>query len=193
MDCPHCASTVEATWTEIASPSDGVVVYHVEWMTCPACDRGILKASAQDRGRRRRKDAERMLVPVAPSRPIAPGVPEPYASLFTEAARTVVDSPRASAALSRLCLKRLLEEVAGAPVGSLSEQLEWAITESEIPPPVRLPLHRIRAAGGILPLSPSSDRPDQLGEVVPSEAETNLDGLERLFSHFFPPSASPAR
>ncbi len=187
MECPHCATDFAESWTEVASPGDARVVYHVEWTTCPSCSRGVLKAWFQDRGKKASRMGERLLVPAAPSRPPRSEVPEPYASLFAEAARTLVDSPRASAALSRRCLRQLLVAEAGAPAdGSLAAQLEWAINESEIPPANRLALHRIRSAGRVVMLAPKSEQPESVVDATPLEAEANLAGLERLFDHFFP-------
>jgi hypothetical protein len=193
VECPHCSTEFAEAWAEIASPSDAEAAYHIQWTTCPACGRGSLKASVSPAGEAENLIGESLLVPQPPGRSVPATVPERFATLFREAERILAPSPRASAALSRRCFRELLVEVAGAPDGNLSAQLEWAISESEIPSRNRVSLHRMRSAGRIGPASPNSLEANAVVDVRPGEAEANLDALESLFEHFFAPEGPTAQ
>jgi hypothetical protein len=123
-------------------------------------------------------------------KPLPPEVPEPYRSLYDEAATVLGDSPRASAVLSRRCLQKVLREVVAAPKGDLRDEIDWAITNGNLPPYVTDSLHDLRKIGnfGAHP-NKSAATGDDL-QVEKGEADWTLDTLDALFGHVF---VEPAR
>src|SRR5882762_1264674 len=56
--------------------------------------------------------------------PLPIEVPEPFAGDYLEACLVLTDSAKASAALSRRCLQRILREVAGSKPQDLSREID---------------------------------------------------------------------
>ncbi len=100
------------------------------------------------------------------------------------------DSPRASAALSRRCLQKILRDVLHAPAGDLRSEIDWVLTNGSLPPYVTDSLHDLRKIGN-LGAHPNKSRTtgDDL-EVERGEAEWTLDTLDSLFGLVF---VEPAR
>lgn len=134
-----------------------------------------------------------VLLPRTSSRKALPSeVPEPYRSLYSEAALILADSPRASAALSRRCLQHLLREVAGAPKSDLYREIEWILNNAQLPGYVTESLHDLRAIGNMATHPNKSTATGEHLEVEPGEAEWTLDTLDALFSHLFVEPAKTA-
>ena len=93
------------------------------------------------------------------------------------------DSPKASAALSRRCLQRLLRDEGKATHSNLSAEIDEVMA--------KLPSHLSDAIDGVRNIGNFAAHPmksDNTGEVVdvePGEAEWLLDTLEGLFDFYF--------
>lgn len=133
-----------------------------------------------------------MLYPRAPMRPLAPEVPEPYAGLFNEAALTLPDSPRASAALSRRCLQQLLRQEAKVPPGKLYDEIEHVLANRLLPSHLNDGLHGLRELGNMAAHPMKNSATGDVVEVEPGEAEWTLDILEGLFDFYFVEPAKTA-
>ena len=121
--------------------------------------------------------------------PIPPDVPEQYASLAREAGLILADSPRASAALARRCLQQILRNEAKAPRGTLHSEIEWALSNADLPSRAKRSLHELREIGNMATHPNKSTATDDYLEVEPGEADWTLDVLDDLFDHYF---VSPA-
>jgi hypothetical protein len=121
---------------------------------------------------------------------LPPEVVEPYRSLYDEAAKVLGDSPRASAVLSRRCLQKVLRDVLHAPKADLRDEIDWVLTNANLPPYVTESLHDLRKIGNFGSHPNKSPATGDDLEVEKGEAEWTLDTLEALFGHLF---VEPAR
>jgi hypothetical protein len=122
--------------------------------------------------------------PRAPARAaLSPDVPEAFAADYREACLVLTDSSKASAALSRRCLQKLLREKGGVKPGNLSDEIDEAMQG--------LPAHLGQAVDAIRNIGNFSAHPTkntstrEIVEVEPGEAEWCLEVLEGLFDFYF--------
>jgi Domain of unknown function (DUF4145) len=172
----------------------------VEAVTCPNCEGKFLLHTRFDvlesgeRGTATSVDREQFVLwPRTSSRPPVPAeVPEPFASLATEAALILDDSARASAALSRRCLQQLIREKAGAPASDLYHEIEWVLDAAHLPAHLQEGLHELRTMGNMAAHPNKSTATGDYLEVEPGEAEWGLDVLAGLFDFYFVQPAKAA-
>ncbi|PIT98445.1 MAG: hypothetical protein COT71_00530 [Candidatus Andersenbacteria bacterium CG10_big_fil_rev_8_21_14_0_10_54_11] len=117
--------------------------------------------------------------------PISTKVPEKYAGDYKEACLVLIDSPKASAALSRRCLQHLLQDEAGATKKNLFDQIQEVIDSGQLPPYLTSALDVVRNIGNFAAHPIKSKSTGEIVEVEEGEAEWNLDVLEQLFEFYF--------
>ena len=201
MKCPHClvefhaeVELIQVADREESGPDDGV--WAIERYQCPnpECRKAILfltlgKNSTYDSFHQLRNMANvqnRTLVyPKSVQRPVPPEVPRDYADDYIEACDVLPDSPKASAALSRRCLQRLLREVAKVKHGNLNDEIQQVIDSKVLPSHLVESIDAIRNIGNFAAHPIKSERSGEVIEVEPGEAEWNLDVLESLFDFCF--------
>jgi hypothetical protein len=115
--------------------------------------------------------------------PLSKDVPEKYAADYREACNVLADSPKASAALSRRCLQRILREVAGVKASDLSKEID-AVCPS-LPSAIAEAVDAIRVIGNFAAHPVKSTNTGEIVDVEPGEAEWSLDVLESLFDFYF--------
>lgn len=208
MTCPYCSiemHPVQAKWgygsgnRMFYNDKDGAN-HSVEAVACPRCEgifllhSDIVVGPGPEPGTAASEDLNVfILLPRTSSRkPLPPDVPEPYRSLYAEAALILQDSPRASAALSRRCLQHLVREVMKAPPGDLYREIEWVIEHAGLPGYVTDSLHDLRTIGNMAAHPNKSTATGEYLDVEPGEAEWTLDTLDALFSHLFVEPAKTA-
>ncbi|TVT75255.1 MAG: DUF4145 domain-containing protein [Denitromonas halophila] len=165
--------------------------------TCPLCHRFVLTLvnnSVVQLGDENYSGAERLrylVRPKAACRPAPPKeVPEEFSADFREASLVLMDSPKASAALSRRCLQHLLREKAGVKKADLAKEIDEVISSGG------LPAHLMEAVDGVRNIGNFAAHPVKAKDtglvlpVEPGEAEWTLDVLEGLFDFYF---VQPAR
>jgi hypothetical protein len=131
--------------------------------------------------------------PAGGGRAVPPEVPEAFASDFREAASILNLSPRASAALSRSCLERVMVDVAKAKGRNLYLRIEAAIKTQGYNSVLREQLHQIRETGNYALHIKADKATGEIVDVGTDEAEWNLDILELLFDHHFVLPAKSAK
>src|SRR5262249_45753452 len=155
---------------------------------CAACGRTIVFL------RTKYSDAVRqdpfMVWPKATARPVPPEVPEAFAREFQEAALVLADSPKASAALSRRGLQRLLRDVAKVKAGRLVDEIDEVMPN--LPSYLADAVDEIRNIGNFAAHPTKSTNSKEILDVEPGEAEWSLDTLELLFDHYFVQPAKTA-
>jgi hypothetical protein len=136
---------------------------------------------------------EFLLWPRASARPrLTKDIPEAYASLYNESALILIDSPRASAMLSRRCMQQLLREEVKVPdLRNLYREIEWTLEHGGLPSYVNDVLHEPRILGN-LGAHPTKDPEGDYIEVLPGEADWMLDVLETMFDYLFVAKAKTA-
>lgn len=112
-------------------------------------------------------------------------VPESYASEFLEAANTLDISPKASAALSRRLLQRLIREQEGIKAKTLFSEIEQLLSASKLPTYLAQDLDSIRHVGNFAAHPLEDQVSGQIIEVEPGEAEWTLNVLEALLTFYF--------
>lgn len=173
--------------------------YHwwLEKIVCPACRQYILILTHSDnaveifgiQGRHHVPDeATEQRIRIWPRHtgrpPVPPEVPDKFKTDYQQACLVLMDSPNASAALGRRCLQLILREKLGAKGRNLHEEVQWAITSSNLPSSVLGLLDVPRQVGnrGAHPMLSSTG---EIVEVEPGEAEWCLEVIEALYDYLF--------
>jgi len=122
--------------------------------------------------------------------PLPPEVLLEFTEDYTEACLVLADSSKASAALSRRCLQRLLRDKAGFTGHDLAVQIDNALASKTLPSSVADGLDAVRNIGNFAAHPMKSQNTGEIVDVEPGEAEWTLDVLEDLFDFYF---VQPAR
>jgi hypothetical protein len=189
MKCPHCLTAFHDNRDSFSLGEDRYSDWTILRRSCPACGRYIISLSElYDRASSGRylKNRETLCYPKAPSRvPLPQEVPNEYACDYREACLTLVDSPKASAALSRRCLQNLLREEANVKPGNLADEIQQVLDEKRRPSLLLKSLDAIRNIGNFAVHPTKSVASGEIIDVEPGEAEWNLGVLKSLFDYFF--------
>lgn len=197
MKCPHCLTDFhdESTDTTILRRQGQLIErdqtsWQVRSRLCPTCGRAIITLVSS------RwittpplvtlfQDVHEYLVwPKGIARaPLPKEVTEPFASDYREACLVLADSPKASAALSRYCLQRILREVAGVKASDLSKEIDAVLPS--LPSSIAAALDAVRVIGNFAAHPIKSTNTGEIVDVEPGEAEWSLDVLESLFDFYF--------
>jgi hypothetical protein len=189
MRCPHCAISVHEGW------SVGRLNYHgllSGWLTqimkYPECGKDIIRIGAMQ-GNNLTSDAWMQVFPQSTSRgPISSDVPGPIAEDYSQAAKVLSLSPKASAALSRRCLQAVLKD-AGYQQKDLAKQIDAVLNEVDskkaLPTAVHATLDAIRNFGNFSVHPITDQTTTQIVDVEEHEAEFCLDILDAAFDHYY--------
>ncbi len=195
MKCPHCMTEIHEGYQTDELRAYGVAgggTYHdaiggrmwsASHMTCPACNEPIIFLQGIAAG----KPAvpRFMAYPRSTGRPPAPAdVPAHISEDYHEACAVLIDSPKASAALSRRCLQAVLRDQ-GFTQHDLAPAIQAAIDSKTLPTALAENIDAIRNIGNFAahPLKDTST--NEILPVEPHEAEWNLEVLEGLFDFFY--------
>ena len=186
MKCPHCLTSFHDNVVKNQVGTDRYSSWILFKRECPECGRYILSLFELFPKEKSQKNREFLCYPRAPSRtPLPQEVPENYACDYREACLTLVDSPKASAALSRRCLQHLLREEAKVKHGNLADEIQQVLDAAKLPSHLLDSLDAIRIIGNFAAHPIKSKASGEIIDVEPGEAEWNLDVLESLFDYFF--------
>ena len=192
MKCPHCLVDFHDQVENSDLDADSTSHWTLRKRTCPSCGKFIL--SLHERYNRYRvgnvshyhQQREFFCYPRAISRaPLSGDVPEEFAADYREACLTLVDSLKASAALSRRCMQHLLREVAEVRPGNLADEIQAVIDSKTLPSHLAESLDAVRNIGNFAAHPIKSKSSGEVLEVEPGEAEWNLDVLESMFDFYF--------
>jgi hypothetical protein len=103
---------------------------------------------------------------------------------FKEAALTLKISPRASAALSRYCLQKLLRNKAGASSGDLIKEISEVVDSGKLPNHIAEQLDAIRHIGNFAAHPNEDKKSGAIIEVEDAEAEWCLETLRDLLDFY---------
>ena len=112
-------------------------------------------------------------------------MPDVFAQDYKEACLVFVDSPKASAALSRRCLQHLLREKAGVKKSDLSTEIDEVLQMKQLPTHLAEDVDAIRHLGNFAAHPIKSTNTGEVVDVEPGEAEWLLGLLEGLFDFYF--------
>lgn len=196
MKCPHCLVEFHDNTGIVSLGEDLDGKWRVKAMTCPSCKKNIyflLQVKEQTIGRGagtfRVEDviiSETLIRPKAINRqPISLEVPAIFADDYKEACLVIVDSPKASAALSRRCLQSIIRDNLGIKKKDLFQEIQEVIDKGLLPSDLLESLDAVRNIGNFAAHPIKSESTGEIVDVEPHEAEWNLDVLEMLFDYLF--------
>ena len=192
MKCPHCLESFHDFYEVIPVGNDADGNWGVVSRKCPSCERVVLVlvngkiGSIGGRSMLESVKGERLIYPRTTSRvPLPKEVPEEFTEIYREACIVLSDSPKASAALSRRCLQHLLREKAQVKQSNLTNEIQEVIDNGSLPPYIVEAIDAVRKIGNYTAHPIKSERPGEVVDVEPGEADWNLDVLEALFNYYF--------
>jgi Domain of unknown function (DUF4145) len=191
VKCPHCLTDFHdhwhLTWLQwpeaVTTLEDADGHWSVMATKCPACTRTTIKLRTI---RSNYIVREPQVWPKGIARaPLPAEVKDPFRTDYLEACNTLDGSPRASAAMSRFCLQRLLRDKAGVKPADLSKEIDQVLASKALPSDLAEDLDAIRAIGNFGAHPIKSKNTGEIVEVAPGEAEHLLTVLEELFDFYF--------
>jgi hypothetical protein len=117
--------------------------------------------------------------------PVPSEVPDEFAHDYREACLILQDSPKASAALSRRVLQRILREKANVTHGNLANEIQQIIDGGGMPSYLSESIDAVRNIGNFAAQPIKTTCVGEVVEVEPGEAEWTLDVIESLFDFYF--------
>lgn len=118
-------------------------------------------------------------------KPLSSLIDGKFSKDYLDASKVLVDSPKASAALSRRCLQNLLREKAGVRHDDLSKEIQQVIDSGKLPSHLSESIDAIRNIGNFGTHPIKSQNTGEIVDVESGEAEWTLDVLEELFDFYF--------
>lgn len=193
MECPYCRKAIHEDVHVVHLGFDDSSNWAALTRQCPACKKlivGLMRVNTQDPYEDDPSwygiSEETIVMPRVPERdPIPPEVPSEFTTDYEEACRILIDSPQASAALSRRCLQHILRECAGVEASSLFREIQSVVDRGAIPPYLVDALQEIRVAGNLAAHPMKSGRTAEIVKVEHVEAERSLAVIEALFDFYF--------
>ncbi|MEK6284793.1 MAG: DUF4145 domain-containing protein [Acidobacteriota bacterium] len=187
LRCPHCTVAFHDIWAEPHLQQDGKRNWNVRHTLCPSCRELTIELVVYtlQAGHNVRTLQIRIYPKASTRSPVAPEVPEPLSSDYTEACLVMPDSEKASAALSRRCLQMILRDKAGIKHGNLSDEIQQVIDSRQLPSQLSDAVDAVRVVGNFAAHPIKSTNTGAVIEVEPQEAEWLLDTLEALFDFYF--------
>jgi hypothetical protein len=187
MKCPHClvdfhyAPRMGQLAVVAHGPDTGNWQFALQH--CPSCQRLVLEICRTGASK---PNLTELVFPRSVSRaPLSPAIPEKFADDYAQACLVLVDSPKASAALSRRCLQALLRQKGSVLPSTLEAEIQQVIDNRSLPPSLVDSLDAVRTTGNFARYPMKSKSPGEISEVEIGEAEWNLDTLESLFDYYF--------
>jgi hypothetical protein len=187
MKCRHCLVEFHEQWTMLQAAQDRDGPFRIGHTTCPACNRlHVVYTRAAHAWHQ-----ILLLYPRGMSRePLDPAVPDKFAKDYTEACNVLDVSPKASAALSRRIVQHVLRECAKVKAPNLDQEIQQVL--GTVPTHIAQSLDAVRTVGNFAAHPIKSTSSGEVVDVLPGEAEWNLDTVEALFDHYFVQPAKTA-
>lgn len=184
MKCPHCNVTVHENMQEKFINQDVDFLFYVKYQICPDCKKLIIYLKSCSTYFNDNANLEILVYPKTIARdPLSPDVPEEFKNDYIEACLVLSDSPKASAALSRRCLQKLLREKGKVKPQDLSKEIKEVMPS--LPSDLSEQIDAIRNIGNFGAHPIKSTNSGEIVEVEDGEAEWLLDILESLFDFYF--------
>lgn len=194
MKCPRCLVEYYSEFENLYVGIDNDGEWGINYTTCPNpnCRKMIINLINGDWRRTKYGHALIKINKISFVRPkvmnrnpLPSEVPKEYKKDYEEACLILIDSPKASAALSRRCLQKLLREKAGVKPSDLSKEIQEVIDTDKLHTTLAESIDAIRIIGNFASHPIKSKATGEIVEVETGEAEWNLDVLELLFDFYF--------
>ncbi len=197
MKCPYCPKIIHfEPWHgeafEYNAPLGKSTGFDVSYGSCPSCEEIIVLLR---NGIYRMKDSREFLETIhdetivypkhATSREIPSEVPEQYKKDFNEAEIILPLSPKASAAIGRRLLQRILRDEYKLGPSNLAKEIEDFIQLPRVPSNLTQAVDVVRNVGNFAAHPLKDTNTGEIVNVEPGEADWILDVLESLFDFTF--------
>jgi Domain of unknown function (DUF4145) len=184
MLCPSCLQAFHPQPQQLNLQGNDAdwLAFYIEFGNCPACNRRWVLLKTH----RGTEIKESMVYPRnAARRPVSLDVPSKFADDYKEACAVLADSPKASAALSRRCLQRILREQAKVKTQDLSKEIDEILASKQLPSSLTGAIDAVRNLGNFAAHPIKSTSTGEIVDVEPGEADWLLDTLDGLFDFYF--------
>lgn len=199
MICPNCSMGVALFFEESVTWKDKdyertAMGIEFAWDQCPECGEPIIilrhgkyvpSDTSEHIGHLEDVSEEQILYPRHVARKVEPGIPDSYKSEFLEACSILSLSPKASAALSRRILQRILREEFDITYPSLAKEIDDFIQLKDVPSYLTEAVDAIRNIGNFAAHPLKDTNTGEIVDVESGEAEWLLEVLEALFDFVF--------
>lgn len=128
---------------------------------------------------------EEVIYPESSEHELPEEIPDTFRNDFEEAAQALEYSPKASAALSRRLLQKVLREKLGIKKKDLSLEIDEFVESSGAPAYLTGAIDAIRTVGNFAAHPMKYQHTGEIAEVEDGEAEWLLEVLESLFDFVF--------
>ena len=184
--CPHCRVMVKPEEKDISLGEDNNGEWTATVRRCPSCDQlSIHLAAATYVPAGLQHTVGIQAWPKGSSRKPLPIEASKYQGEYEEAASVLSQSARASAALTRRLLQKILRDEAKAKASKLVHQISEVLERNKLPSDTANLIDIIRNIGNF------AAHPDEvILDVTPQEAELCLDILDRVIDFYV---VSPTR
>lgn len=184
MNCYRCRKPFHPDWTHRGLDKDSEGDWCVKFVRCPQCKDLCFNL---ERVTAAGEEEPVMLYPRPRfGSPVQAEVPDDFAEDYSEACVILGDSPKASAALSRRCLQKLIHDKAGINVdGHLLREIEKLLASGSLPSSIAETVDTVRRIGNFAAHPIKSERTGEILRVEPHEAEWLLETIYELFDFYF--------
>ena len=194
MICPHCSTAAKFNWShteprEINSKTEEAS--EILYCECPNCSKLVIflqKGKLENEGYEHflgEVTTEILLYPKNNNILSCDYIPNDYYQDYEEAIKVISASPKASAALTRRLLQKILREKFKIQKKDLAKEIEAFIDLDNIPSHISEAVEAVRIIGNIA-AHPTKNL--NTGEIVPvevGEAEWLIEVIEALFDFVF--------
>ena len=190
MKCPKCRTAFHETDENVQVLNDYVTseeLAEVHYDRCPECGQVIVNLAIGRGG------WELVYPPVHQRLDLSESVPAPYWQDYLEAVNVLPASSKASAALSRRCLQRLIREHFGLGKKTLEQEIAAVLALQSLPSQLAADLDAVRVVGNFAAHPMKNLETGEVIDVEPGEVEWVLDVLEGLFDFCFVQSVQAQR
>jgi hypothetical protein len=192
MKCPHCLEEFEDDRQEVDRWENIDGYWRTVRKFCPNCKKNIYHLRHHllyDDDNNLYNETEKDFYKQMNSKNISPQlfkeVPQPFMEDYKEAYLTFPISPKASAALSRRCLQRLLRAKTEIRNGLFADEIRQVIDTNILPGHLLESLEEVISIGNFDQHPIKNNSPSEIYDIEPVEAEWNLVVLEMLFDFYF--------
>jgi hypothetical protein len=199
MLCLHCNVSFFDEWTNQSAldwDDEEKSGQSVAYVACPNCSKLMVKIIEgkvdddaedfyQDENRDYVLTNEFYIYPFKNEIEYSEDVPAQYQEDLREAEAVLKLSPKASAALTRRLLQKLLNEELKIHHSNLSKQIDAFLQDEKIPAHISKSVDAIRNIGNFSAHPLKQTNTGEIVEVEPGEAEWSIEVIKSLFDYLF--------
>ena len=198
MLCLHCSVSFFEDWSKQSALvwDDDGVGQSISYVACPNCAKLIVKIVEgkidektedflEDDDEEYIITNEFYIYPHKSESEYSEDVPMQYQEDLREAESVLTLSPKASAALTRRLLQKILGEELKINNSNLSKQIDIFLEDEKIPAHVSKSVDAIRNIGNFSAHPLKETNTGEIVEVEPGEAEWSIEVIKSLFDYIF--------